>query len=117
MKRLACAIALALAAVAIGPAEAAPKNVVTTVGSRFTPQAVSIAEGDSLDYVNLDVAPHNVQSTDTNSDGTPLFASAIIRLGSPPVAVKGVETLPPGSYPFICYVHPAMKGTLTVAAA
>ena len=75
MKKLACLIALVLAAVVVAPAEAAPKNVVTTVGFRFTPQTVAIVEGESLDYVNLDWAPHNVQSTGTNSDGTPLFVS------------------------------------------
>ena len=116
MKKLTCAIALAMAVLFIPPAEAAPKNVVTTLGNRFTPQTVAIVQGESLDYANLDWAPHTVQSTGTKSDGSPLFVSAVVRVVNGPVPVSGVEALSAGSYPFICIVHTWMTGTLTVTA-
>ena len=117
MKKLTCALVLVLAGLLVAPAEAAPKNVVTTLGNRFTPQTVAIGAGESLDYVNLDFAYHNVESTQKKSDGSPLFVSAVVRTPSVPVAVNGVEALAPGSYPFICIVHTWMTGTLTVAAS
>ena len=90
----------------------AATNYVVSEANRFAPEQVSIARGDSLELVNVDVAPHNVVSKQAKN-GKLLFTSDTITAGQTAV-VKGVEALAPGSYAFYCSIHPQMLGTLAV---
>jgi plastocyanin len=71
---------------------------------KFEPANLTIAVGKTVQFINLDEDPH----TATSMDGA--FNS------------KGLDTdqtwnytaTKPGTYPYICAVHPFMKGTLTV---
>jgi hypothetical protein len=75
---------------------------------------VTIAQGESLVFRNIDVDPHNVTASQAGPDGRPLFASETIGPGKQ-APVHGAEYLPTGRYGFLCSVHPFMTGTLTVS--
>ena len=109
---LAAVAAGALAAPLALPASAETATM-TALANRFIPDQVSIATGDSLTFVNADVAPHNVISRQTTKKGVLLFGSDTVATGGQ-TAVRGVEKLKPGAYPFYCSVHPTMVGTLAV---
>jgi plastocyanin len=73
---------------------------------------LQIYEGDSLVHTNIDGDLHNLESTDTRPDGQPWFKSELI--GSGQSAPVPVENVPPGTYSFICTIHPFMSGTLQI---
>jgi len=111
---LAGALIAAAAPPLVAPASA-ETTTMTALALRFVPEQVSISQGGSVTFVNPDIAPHNVLSRQTTRKGVLLFTSDTIPTGGQ-TAVRGVEKLKPGAYPFYCSVHPAMVGTLTVAA-
>lgn len=58
--------------------------------------------------------PHNATATTSGPDKQSLFRSGTISSGTTPVG--GSQYLAPGSYPFICTIHPStMRATLNVA--
>jgi len=98
----------------------------------LTPEIV-VQKGGSLDYANFDVVRHNVVQ-DVTGDGKalsrakakhtrwcgqfkrgrcPMFWSKLIGLGQQE-QVLGVSALKPGTYSFLCTLHPGMKGKLVV---
>ncbi len=109
-------VALALAASVAAPLfpAAAATTTVVTAGLQFIPSQISIAQGDGVTMLNLDMAPHNLISRQTRK-GALLFGSATVGAGQQAV-VRGVEKLALGAYPFYCSVHPMMLGTLAVRA-
>ena len=104
----------AVAALAVPSSASAANNVVVTAGFRYVPPSVSVAQGDTLTYVNADVAPHDVTSDATGPDNLPIFYSDVVGTGGQS-NVRGVSSLAPGTYGFYCSVHPTMTGTLTVS--
>ncbi|MEA2492392.1 MAG: manganese oxidase [Thermoleophilaceae bacterium] len=83
--------------------------------NQFFQGDVTIAQGEAITFTNGDTVTHDVTSSTKGADGKPLFASEQIGPGqSSPVA--GVEFLTTGSYPYICSIHPFMKGTITVSS-
>jgi polyvinyl alcohol dehydrogenase (cytochrome) len=87
-----------------GQVIAGPGAVATT----YATPAVTIQQGQSLAFTNLDVAQHDVDARDGTS-----FESPLVGLGGT-TPVNGVESLAPGSYEFYCSLHANMTGTLTV---
>ena len=87
-----------------GQIVAGPGAVVTT----YATPVVTISQGSSATFTNLDVAQHDVISDDG------LFTTPLISLGES-TPVTGVETLSPGSYGFYCSLHRNMTGTLVVS--
>ena len=79
---------------------AAVANYLTT--------SVSVSQGDSVTYTNLDAVQHDVLSKQPGLFGTPL-----IGIGES-ADVAGVASLAPGKYAFYCSLHANMKGTLNV---
>ena len=112
MRRL--LILASLASLAVPSSAYAANNVVVTAAFRYVPQNVSVAQGDTLTYVNADVAPHDVMAVDTGPDNLPIFYSDVTSTGGQS-DVRFVSSLAPGSYDFYCSVHPTMTGTLTVS--
>lgn len=109
------AAATLLASVAGLPAHATlPTQTVTSVAFSYVSPVTVIAQGDSLTYANVDVAPHDIVSDDLGPDFLPLFASDLIRSGTSPV--RRVETLQSGTYRYGCSLHPSMHGVLQVVA-
>ena len=108
---LACAATLAMPASAL-----ADKTIEAQTVWRFDASTYMLDTGEKLTFKNDDSGspgPHNVTATDKGPDGKPLFASDTIKNGEQ-AAVNGATTLKPGSYGFICTVHPFMQATLVV---
>ena len=123
MKRLTLTFGLvALAAVLVAcsgtsaapaaPAEPADLNapVVTAKDLKFSPTEVSVPAGEPFQLVldNQESAPHNIKISD--STGAEAFKGEIV---SNQKVTYQVPALAAGAYPFICEVHPDMKGTIT----
>lgn len=79
----------------------------------FVAPAVVLPQGSTLTLVNGDTMTHDVSSADRTKSGQRLFKSDFTSAGGAS-EVKGVEGLKPGSYGFICSLHPNMKGELTI---
>ncbi|MDX6615747.1 MAG: hypothetical protein QOD60_838 [Solirubrobacterales bacterium] len=108
---LSAALLAGTAAIALGaPATITGDGANTFVGGpNFAGDAGTVAQ------LVVTGSTHNVTSTANGPDGKALFRSATIGSGSTPV--NGTQFLAPGSYPFICTVHPTtMSGNLVVGA-
>ena len=123
MKRLTLTLGLvALAAVlaACSGTSAAPASpagpadpdapVVTAKDLAFSPTEVTVPAGAPFQLVldNQESAPHNIAISD--STGASVFKGEIV---SSQKVTYQVPALAAGAYPFICEVHPDMKGTIT----
>lgn len=104
----------AVAALALPSSASAADNVVVSVGFRYVPPTVNVAQGDTLTHVNADVAPHDVTSVATGPDNLPIFYGDIVGIGGQS-DVRGVSSLARGRYAFYCSVHPTMTGELAVS--
>lgn len=108
---LVCAGALAI------PASAhADKIIEAQTVWHFDASTYTLDPGEKLVFKNDDSGspgPHNVTADAKGPDGKPLFASQTIKNGEQSV-VTGADTLKPGSYSFMCTVHPFMMATLVV---
>lgn len=106
---LAAAIALA------GPAAGAraDETIFAVPQTQYANPSVTIDQGEPLYFHNLDLVGHDVTSLDAGPDGKSLFKTPVISTGER-VPVEGAEKLGPGSYPFICSIHPYMTGSVSV---
>ena len=77
---------------------------VTIANFAFSPDEITVAEGGTVTVTNEDSASHTFTSEDGNFD-LPLDGSA---------SGSVTLTVGPGSYDFLCTIHPSMTGTLTV---
>ncbi|MEW1687002.1 cupredoxin domain-containing protein [Streptomyces sp. NPDC091265] len=85
---------------------ASGKALITIKDFSFHPAALTVAPGTRVTVINKDATAHTVTATrakafdtgDVNPGQTVTFT-----------APAGV-----GSYPYICTIHPTMKGSLTV---
>jgi polyvinyl alcohol dehydrogenase (cytochrome) len=92
------------------PIIAAPGAAST---SYATPVASTTVDG-KIEFVNLDAAKHDVQSTEKAPDGTPLFSTPLIDLGET-APIDGLDRVEAGkAYEFFCSIHPGMRGTLNI---
>lgn len=71
---------------------------------KFEPATVTIAAGETVQFINVDEEPH----TATSTDGT--FNSKALDTNE----TWNYTPTTPGNFPYICSIHPFMKGTLTV---
>ncbi len=78
--------------------------VVKIRNFKFEPANLAIAVGKTVQFVNLDEEPHTATATDGSFNSKALDTDQTWNY----TATK------PGAYPYICSVHPFMKGTLTV---
>lgn len=128
---MAALAALPLALLWMAPAHAATAAAVPgSYMAGFATPVVVAAQGEAIDFLNTDVAPHNfvadgiflpkkaAKKTEWCSGYTPktcpLFWSPTITSGET-TTVEGIERLTSGSqYAFLCSLHPSMKGTLVI---
>ena len=84
--------------------------VVTAKDLAFNPTEVSAPADEQFEIVfdNQESAPHNIKISD--STGAEVFKGEIV---SSQKVTYMVPALAAGAYPFICEVHPDMKGTVT----
>lgn len=102
--------ALALAAPLASPAHAVAPEVTFAAGGTFVPTEVTIVQGGTLTFANLDP---QLQHDFISYDNPNLFRSDIVSAGGVS-EVRGVSSLAPSTYPFTCSVHDYMLGNLTV---
>jgi plastocyanin len=87
--------------------KAAGAGSVTIRNFAFSPGTINVKTGDSVTWTNQDSAPH----TATGSGGS--FNTGTLKKGQ-----SGSHTFSKaGSFPYICAIHPNMKGTVVVAGA
>ena len=77
----------------------------------FLPQELTLPRGSSLTYVSADLPTDGAHVLVSRERG--LFKSGGVSTGRSEVV--GVAALPPGTYPYVCQIHPAMTGTLTIS--
>jgi plastocyanin len=82
------------------PADATP---VVIANLAFDPPAITVPTGTTVAWTNDDALPHTVTSTDG------VFDSGILDPGGS-FAFTFNE---PGSFPYVCQLHPQMQGTVT----
>lgn len=99
------AAALVLLAASASTAPEAPRvQVVVIEGMAFRPASISVREGHVVRFENRDFVEH----TATASDGA--FDSGRLKEGERfQWVAKGK-----GIHPYVCALHPTMKGTLEV---
>jgi plastocyanin len=116
MSKLVRGAVAAVLLLAIGAAVAyADATIYAGPPNQFFQGDVTIAQGEAITFTNVDTVPHDVTAGAKGSDGKPLFQSSQIGPGQS-APVEGVEYLAAGSYPYICSIHPFMKGTITVSS-
>ena len=99
---------LGLLATAAGPAAAsAETTTIRMPGKFFDPARSTVVAGDVLVFRNNDIVTHDVRIGGGVFDSGP-----IVRFSS---WTQAIET--PGGYPFVCTLHPFMRGNLDVLAA
>jgi len=87
--------------------DAVRSEKVEIVDFAYDPDPVTIEEGGKVIWINEDSAPH----TATAEDGS--FDTGTLEEGK-----LGSESFKePGSYPYICSIHPEMHGTVEVVAS
>jgi plastocyanin len=84
---------------------AGPGNTVTVKiqGFAFNPADVSVSQGDTVEWVNEDGAPHIVKFAG--------FESGTLAQGG---KFSHTFTEGPGEYPYSCAIHASMLGKVTV---
>jgi plastocyanin len=71
---------------------------------KFEPANLTIALGKTVQFTNVDEEPHTATATDGAFDSKALDTDQTWRY----------RAMKPGVFPYICSVHPFMKGTVTV---
>ena len=85
----------------------AAQSTVAIKGFAFNPTPLTVQVGDTVTWTNMDTAPHNA----TADNGG--FKTADMQQGQS----ASVTVTTPGTYTYICTIHPNMKATLIVQAA
>jgi plastocyanin len=101
----ATASAAASAAASSSAAGAGDSAEVTIQDFKFEPEAVEVAAGQTVSWANEDGEPHTVRSED-GSISSPIIS------GTP--FTWTAEGEPGTEIPYICSIHPQMKGTVTI---
>lgn len=91
---------------AASPAVAAAATPEITI-SQFAFSNATVPAGATVTVNNLDGVEHTVTATDGSFDSN-VVASA--------TAIAFVAPTAPGTYSFVCAIHPSMSGQLTVQA-
>jgi plastocyanin len=106
VKLLLAAGVLALSLGGIGRLSAAPENTIQVSAKNFmfSPATITVKAGATVTWLNLDEEPHTVFSN------TGLFRSSALD-------TKESFTFTfdkPGTYHYLCTIHPQMQGTIVV---
>ena len=101
------------------PADAlVPQQVLASQPEIFVVSEIQIFEGDTLFLTNVDPQlPHDLVSEDyfPGTSQRVFRTAGPVSFGDAPIQVVGVENLPAGdSRPFLCQLHPNMRGNVTV---
>ncbi len=98
---------LSLGTHAATPAAPGTDTTISISEFMFSPTAMTIAAGTTVRWKNLDAEPHTVRSVDIGFRSDPLDQNDSF-------AFKFDK---PGTYRYVCSIHPQMVGTIVVKAA
>jgi plastocyanin len=89
------------------PGEPSPEATISIREFMFAPMSLTVTAGTTVHWKNLDGEPHTVRGIDANFRSDPLdqndtFAFKFDR---------------PGTYRYVCSIHPQMLGTIVVKSA
>ena len=104
---IAVALSLIVTTSCSRPAVDAQKGATHRVvidGTRFQPDELTIAVGDSIVWVNNDPFPHTATSTDADFDSGEIA----------PTKSWTFKAVKAGDFPYVCTLHRSMKGTVHV---
>jgi plastocyanin len=87
--------------------DAARSEKVEIEDFAYDPDPVTVEEGGKVTWINRDSAPHTATAEDGSFDTGTLEEG---KLGS-------ASFKDPGSYAYVCTIHPEMEGTVEVVAA
>ncbi|MHC3467390.1 cupredoxin domain-containing protein [Streptomyces sp. 7R007] len=90
-------------------ARAATSHQVAMSGYAFSPRSLTVTAGDTVTWTNQDQAPHDVKTT---SGPESLHSPMLDKGGS-----WSHTFTTPGTYSYVCTVHPGMTAQLVVKAA
>ena len=111
MRTYSILLAPLLLAVSLGARSAtATADNDTTISIRdfsFAPMSMTVAIGTTVRWKNLDGEPHTVRSVDTGFRSDPLDQNDSFTF----------KFDKPGTYRYVCSIHPQMVGTIVVKAA
>ncbi|AGW95382.1 hypothetical protein N234_35555 [Ralstonia pickettii DTP0602] len=89
----------------VGSANAGPASHTVTMDSiRFDPQELTVKAGDTVVWINKDPFPHTVTAQAGDFDSKTIATGKSWKYR----ATKA------GVFPYVCTLHPTMKGTLRV---
>jgi len=98
-------VAICIAACPAAGAYAAGKtHTVRIEGMKFVPERLAVAAGDTVVWTNKDFVPHSVTSTKAHVESGDLAPNKSWRFSA----------RKKGEMPYICRLHPVMKGVLVV---
>jgi plastocyanin len=83
---------------------AAATHTVVMEGVAVVPKVLTVARGDTVVWVNKDPFPHTATAQDKSFDSKGIAVGKSWRF----TAKKT------GAFPYVCTLHPTMKGTLVV---
>src|SRR5260221_3582946 len=101
---IALGIAALVAEIQLEPANAAEANTIVLRNFHFSPMSLTVPAGTTVLWKNLDEEPHTVVSD-----------SGLFRSGGLDRNDGFAFTFDkPGTYKFVCSIHPTMTGTIVV---
>jgi plastocyanin len=100
----AAVIAICIALLPAAALAAGKTHTVRMEGIKFVPERLEVAAGDTVVWTNKDVVPHTVTASETHVESGEIAPNKSWRF----VAKRK------GEMPYICRLHPGMKGLLVV---
>ena len=97
-------VAICLAFLPAAALAAGKTHTVRIEGMKFVPERLEVAAGDTVVWTNKDVVPHTVTASGAKVESGEIAPNRGWRF----VAKKK------GEMPYICRLHPVMKGLLLV---
>jgi plastocyanin len=97
-------VLMALAVTSAAGAAGAATKTVTISASSYAPAVIEVNVGDTVTWKNDDLFPHTATSVDR------YFDSRQIAVG----ATWSYHATSKGEYPYICTLHPTMRGVVRV---
>jgi plastocyanin len=115
--RLLIFVLIAVGLLSAWPTAATPPYTAITIESGspyFVPKFVTVSTGSPIMWENPTATEHTVTHTGCLENGDHCAFDSGLMLPTGTFALPG---LAPGQYPYICRIHPIMRGVITVTEA
>jgi plastocyanin len=115
--RLLIFVLLTVGLLSAWPTVATPPYIAIIIESGspyFVPKSVTVSTGSPIRWENPTAAEHTVTLTGCVEDGDHCAFDSGLMLPNGTFVLPG---LAPGQYPYLCRIHPIMRGVITVTEA